>query len=189
METCTDSASHRRCSGRTVGVVYNLAGLIAHRFVIVVVLLVGAAACTNADPSSPAGTPNTQRNQPPATEEPDVTTMRITVDNRSINAQLADNPTARDLRDQLPLTLTFRDFNQLEKIADLPRSLTTEGVPDGDDPEIADIGYYAPSNNLVLYYGDVGYWKGIVRIGRFNRDDVDFIKGQPDGFQVTLDRQ
>lgn len=117
-----------------------------------------------------------------------MTTLRITVDNRPINAQLADNPTAQDLADQLPLTLTFRDFNGVEKIAPLPRPLTMEGVPEGDDPDIADIGYYAPSNNLVLYYGDVGYWNGIVRIGRFNGDDLDFIRGQPDGFQVTIEQ-
>jgi hypothetical protein len=44
------------------------------------------------------------------------------------------------------------------------------------------------SNNLVLYYGDVGHWNGIVRIGRFNSDDLDFIRGQPDGFQVTIEQ-
>jgi hypothetical protein len=27
---------------------------------------------------------------------------------------------------------------------------------------------YAPSGNLVCYCGDVGYWNGIVRIGRFD---------------------
>jgi hypothetical protein len=84
--------------------------------------------------------------------------------------------------------LTFRDFNRVEKIAELPRPLTLEGVPEGDDPDIADIGYYAPTNNLVLYYGDVGYWNGIVRIGQFNRDDVDFVRGQPDGFEVGIER-
>jgi hypothetical protein len=36
------------------------------------------------------------------------------------------------------------DLNDVEKIAMLPRPLTVEDVPDGDDPEIADIGYYAP---------------------------------------------
>jgi hypothetical protein len=71
--------------------------------------------------------------------------------------------------------------------AELPRPFTTEGVPEGDDPDIADIGYYAPSNDLVLYYGDVGYWNGIIRIGRFNADDVGFISGQPDGFPVTIE--
>ncbi len=116
------------------------------------------------------------------------TTIRINVDNRPINAQLADNPTAQDLAGQLPLTLTFRDFNRLEKIADLPKPLTMQGVPKGNDPEVAEIGYYAPSNNLVFYYGDVGYWNGIVRIGRFDSDEVDFIRDQPDGFQVRIER-
>jgi len=64
-----------------------------------------------------------------------------------------DNPTARDLGDQLPLTLRFRDFNRVDKIAELYRPLTTDGVPSGDDPEINDIGY-APSDNLGFYYGE-----------------------------------
>ena len=47
-------------------------------------------------------------------------TVRITVADQTINAKLSDNPTARDLTDQLPLTLTFRDFNRVEKVAELP---------------------------------------------------------------------
>jgi hypothetical protein len=151
------------------------------RFVTLAVVLLGAAACSGTDASSPVGTGQ-------ATEESDMSTIRITIDDRPISAQLADNQTAQDLAGQLPLTLTFRDLNGVEKIADLPRPLTMEGVPEGDDPDIADIGYYAPSTNLVLYYGDVGYWNGIVRIGRLNSDELDFIQGQPDGFQVTIER-
>jgi hypothetical protein len=78
-------------------------------------------------------------------------------------------------------------LNQVEKIAKLPRPLTTEGAPEGDNPEIADIGYYAPSQDLVLYYGDVGYWNGIVRIGQFDSDQIDFVERQPDGFEVTIE--
>ena len=74
------------------------------------------------------------------------------------------------------------------RVAGLPQPLTTEGVPDGADPEIADIGYYAPSQDLVLYYGDVGYWNGIVRIGRFDEGQLLFVEGQPDGFEVTIER-
>jgi hypothetical protein len=162
------------------------------RFVTLAVVLLSVPACSGTDASSPVGAPSSQTNQSPAaqsaTEESDMSTIRITIDNRPITAQLADNPTAQDLADQLPLTLTFRDFNGVEKIAELPRPLTMDGVPEGDDPDIADIGYYAPSTNLVLYYGDVGYWKGIVRIGRLNSDDLDFIRDQRDGFQVTIDR-
>jgi hypothetical protein len=167
--------------------VYNRAGVLT-----LAMALVSAVACSGTDNSSPAGTDGANAFSvsagQSATEKSDVTGIRITIDNRQMTAQLADNPTANDLAGRLPLRLAFRDFNHVEKIAELARPLTTEGVPDGDDPDIADIGYYAPSNNLVLYYGDVGYWKGIVRIGRFNDDDVDVIKGQPDGFEVTIEQ-
>jgi hypothetical protein len=80
----------------------------------------------------------------PTIKEAAVTDIRIIVDDQTFTAQLADNPTARDLVDQLPLTLRFRDFNRVEKIAELPRPLTMDGVPAGDDPELNDIGYYLP---------------------------------------------
>jgi hypothetical protein len=118
----------------------------------------------------------------PTIKETAVTDIRITVNDQTFTAQLSDNPTARDLIDQLPLTFRFRDFNRVEKIAKLPRPLTTDGVPAGDDPEINDIGYYAPSGDLVLYYGDVGYWSGIVRIGRLDAQDMRLIEieAEPD---------
>lgn len=117
-----------------------------------------------------------------------MTAIRISVAGKTIAAQLNDTPTAHDLARQLPLTLTFRDFNRVEKVAELPRPLTMEGVPAGDDPDIDDIGYYAPSGALVFYYGDVGYWNGIVRIGRFSQGDVDLIQRQPDGFTATIEQ-
>ena len=86
------------------------------------------------------------------------------------------------------MTLSFRDLNRLEKIAKLPRPLTTDGVPEGADPQVADLGYYAPSQDLVLYYGDVGYYSGIVRIGQFDSSQTGFIENQPDDFEVTIQR-
>jgi hypothetical protein len=63
-----------------------------------------------------------------------------------------------------------------------------DGVPAGDDPDINDIGYYAPSGDPVLYCGDVGYWNGIVRIGRLDAADMGLIERQLDGFELTIDR-
>ena len=117
-----------------------------------------------------------------------MSTIRLRVADQTLTAQLNDNPAAHDLIDQLPLTLTFEDFNQVEKVAELPRNLTMDGVPAGDDPEINDIGYYAPSRSLVFYYGDVGYWNGIVRIGRLSDGAIDLLRRQPDGFSVTIDQ-
>jgi hypothetical protein len=56
----------------------------------------------------------------------------------------------------------------------------------GRRPNIGDIGYYAPSGDLVFYYGDVGYWSGIVRIGRFDTS-VELIEHDEDKFQVTIE--
>lgn len=114
------------------------------------------------------------------------TPIKITVADTVITARLADNPTAHDLAAQLPLTLVFRDFNRVEKLAKLPRPLTMAGAPAGSDPDIRDIGYYAPSGDLVFYYGDVGYWNGIVRIGRFDTT-MEPIEDQDDDFQVTVE--
>jgi hypothetical protein len=113
------------------------------------------------------------------------TRITVTIGEHSYPATLADNPTARDLVTQLPLTLSFADFNRVEKIATLPQRLTMQGVPAGADPEINDIGYYSPGNNLVLYYGDVGYWNGIVRLGRLPQGMTDIAR-QPDGFTATI---
>jgi hypothetical protein len=117
----------------------------------------------------------------------DETPIKITIADAVITARLADNATAHDLAAQLPLTLTFKDFNHVEKIAKLPRPLSTEGVPAGADPDIGDIGYYAPSGDLVFYYGDVGYWNGIVCIGRFDTT-MEPIEHQDDNFHVTIER-
>ena len=117
----------------------------------------------------------------------DETPIKITIADTVITARLADNATARDLADQLPVTLTFKDFNQVEKIATLSRRLSMDGVPAGADPDIGDIGYYAPSGDLVFYYSDVGYWNGIVRIGRFDTA-MELIEHQDDNFQVRIER-
>ncbi len=55
-----------------------------------------------------------------------------------------------------------------------PPKLSTDDAPAGDDPFPRDIGYYAPWGNLVFYDGDVGYFSGIVRIGQFDGDMVQF---------------
>jgi hypothetical protein len=98
-----------------------------------------------------------------------------------LTGRLWNNPTARDLIAQLPLMLTFRDFNRVEKIAQLPRKLSMDGVPAGDDPFPRDIGYYNLSGNLVFYYDDVGYFTGIVRLGQF---DGSFEVGQRDTIPI-----
>ncbi len=120
--------------------------------------------------------------QPAANE----TSIRVIVGDTVLTGRLWDNATARDLIAQLPLTLTFRDFNGVEKIAQLPRKLSMDGVPAGDDPLPRDIGYYAPSGDVVFYYDDVGYFNGIVRIGQFD-GSVDGIVRETGDFTARIE--
>jgi len=60
-------------------------------------------------------------------------------------------------------------------------------LPAGADPDNGDIGYYAPSGDLVFYYGDVGHWNGIVRVGRFDTT-MELIEHQADNFKIKIER-
>lgn len=92
--------------------------------------------------------------------------IRIIVGGSQLTATLENNAAARDFAALLPLDLTLKDYNGTEKIADLPSRLSTKGTPEGIDPAIGDITYYAPWGNLALFYRDFGYARGLVRLGR-----------------------
>lgn len=113
--------------------------------------------------------------------------IRITFGDTELTARLHHNATARDLAAQLPLTLSFSDLNNVEKTARLPRELSRDGASEGADPVVGDIGYWAPDGDLVFYYGDVGFWNGIVRIGEFDVE-IDAIERQSDDFSVTIEQ-
>jgi hypothetical protein len=152
----------------------------------------GAADGDQATGATDGSTPGPPPHPSPGSGAPDVsasngTPIRITFGGTELSARLYDNATARDLAAQLPLTLTFSDFNNVEKIAPLPRELSLDGVPEGDDPEIGDIGYWAPGGDLVFYYGDVGFWNGIVRLGEFD-SGLDAVERQSGDFNVTISR-
>jgi hypothetical protein len=97
----------------------------------------------------------------------DASTMkiRLTVNGRSITATLIDSPTTRDFIILLPLTLTLEDYAGTEKIAYLSRKLSEEDAPEGYEPSVGDITYYAPWGNLALFYKDFGYAKGLIKLG------------------------
>lgn len=71
--------------------------------------------------------------------------IELTIDGSLVEAELYDHPVARELAGMLPLVLVFNDFNQVEKVAPLDRSLTLRGVLDADAPQPGEIGYYAPT--------------------------------------------
>jgi hypothetical protein len=172
-----------------------------HRHALALALLatVSLSACSGGDENGAPTTGAPDASTPAPSPRPDSasntpgdsssagTPIRITFGDTELTARLRDNATARDLVAQLPLTLTFSDLNAVEKTAPLPRRLSLEGAPEGDDPVVGDIGYWAPEGDLVFCYGDVGFWNGIVRIGEFD-GAMDAIERRSDDFSVTIER-
>jgi hypothetical protein len=130
------------------------------------------------DRNSPRQSPLTASPAPPtggATSEPagdqeHHMEIRITIGDQTFGATLRDSAAARDLLAQLPVTVEMTDHGGVEKTGPLPGQLSLEGQPEGADPDVGDLGYYAPGHDLVLYYGDQSYFPGIVVLGRMNGD-------------------
>lgn len=141
-----------------------------------------ASSSPSSDPASAAASSSPGSDQ----SSSDGTPIRVTLGGTVLTGRLFDNATARDLIEKLPVTVEFSDHLNMEKTGRLPEELSTEGMPEGEDPRPRDIGYYAPGGDLVFYYGDVGYHDGILRIGQFD-GDLDAIADQEDGFTARVE--
>lgn len=124
-------------------------------------------------PSAPTTPPSTGRTD--AAEKESSMRIRITIGEQRFGATLAESAATRDLLAQLPVTIEMVDHGGVEKTGPLPAPLALDGQPEGADPDIGDVGYYAPGRDLVLYYGDQSFFPGIVVLGRLDRDAAEQI--------------
>lgn len=92
--------------------------------------------------------------------------IRLTINGAAMTASLSDSEAARDFVAMLPLTLTLEDYASTEKIAYLPRKLSTAGAPAGHTPMAGDIAYYASWGNLAIFHKDFRYSEGLINLGR-----------------------
>jgi hypothetical protein len=115
-----------------------------------------------------------------------MTKIRMTIGDASITATLDDSAPAKAFVSLLPLTLTLTDYNKTEKVSDLPEHLPTTGAPEGYDPAVGDITYYAPWGNLAVFYRDFGYARGLVRLGRIE-SGIELLD-QPGSLEARIER-
>jgi len=169
-----------------------------HALVLALLAAMSLSACGGADDDREQGTSTSEASAPSprptstsGAQDADAsndTPIRITFGDTELTGRLRDNATARDLAEQLPLTLTFRDHNNAEKTAPLPRELAVDDAPAGHDPAAGDIGYWAPGGDFVLYYdNEAPYFDGIVRIGEID-GDMQPITRLPEDSSVTIER-
>jgi hypothetical protein len=113
--------------------------------------------------------------------------ISIAIGDERLSATVFDSAAGRDLVAQLPLTIAMTDHGAVEKTGPLPSPLSTAGQPDGADPDVGDVGYFAPGNDFVLYYGDQSFFPGIVIIGGLDGDAADRLAGMDGAVTATVD--
>ena len=113
--------------------------------------------------------------------------IKLTVNGNEIFVNLDESQASRELLEMLPLTLTFEDFNNTEKIASLPDELSTEGLPSGYTPEVGDFSYYAPWSNISVFYKDFRYSNSLYKLGRVE-SGTEILENMNGNFEVTIER-
>jgi hypothetical protein len=113
--------------------------------------------------------------------------IRLAINGRTATATLNDTQIARDFASLLPLTLNMKDLFGREKPGQLPRPLACgEGQ---STYQVGDLGYWAPSHDLAIFYADDRQRipsPGIVIIGRIDTG-LDLIAYAGDSFQLTIE--
>jgi hypothetical protein len=111
--------------------------------------------------------------------------IQFLLNGTAVTARLEDNPATRDFVAMLPMTVTLEDYASTEKIAYLPGKLSTQGAPEGIDPEKGDVTYYAPRGNLALFQKDFRYSSGLLRLGQIESGFEELLK--PGAAQITIE--
>ena len=167
--------------------------------VLAAAVAAAGAGCGDADPShdpdpltapvssDPTTSPSDRGSA--AVKEESMMTIQISIGEQRFGATLADSAATRDLVAQLPVTIDMADHGAVEKTGPLPAPLSLDGQPDGADPEVGDVGYYAPGNDLVLYYGDQSYYPGIVILGQLEGDAAQRIAEMDGPVTATVEGQ
>jgi hypothetical protein len=127
--------------------------------------VLGAAAASLLTPVG-ASAQSAQRSA--ASQEKPLMKVKFAFNGREFTATLYDNPSARDFAAMLPLDLKIDDYSNNEKIAYLPRKLTTDGSGPFGNEAPGDLGYYAPWGNLAFFYAGYRYSGGLIRLGRLD---------------------
>lgn len=71
---------------------------------------------------------------------------------------------AKELYDQLPLSVEVEDYSSNEKIFYPPKKLQTTGAPLAN-AQSGTLAYYAPWGNVVMFFGSFGSANGLYELG------------------------
>lgn len=111
--------------------------------------------------------------------------IRLVVGGQTAITTLYDNATARDFAALLPLSLTMEDYDTIERVATLPRKLTTQGAPDGMAPVAGELTHYAPWGNLAIFLKGRSYARSLLPLGKV--DEGMSLLARPGPYPVRIE--
>ncbi len=90
--------------------------------------------------------------------------IEIKSDKYTVMYQLNDSRAAKELYEQLPLTVQVENFSNNEKIFYPKTALNTNGVPKSDGKS-GSLAYYAPWGDVVMFYKAGSSASGLYELG------------------------
>lgn len=112
--------------------------------------------------------------------------IRVVMSSGEILIQMDDNSASEDLISRLPLTMSFEDYNNTERISYLDSELDTGNAPDECTPQRGDLTYYAPWGNLAFFCKDFRQSPQLVPLGKVI-DGEEYLDSLDKVGQVTLE--
>ena len=110
---------------------------------------------------APENTPSTI----PGSQEEAVLQIQVEAEGVTILFELNDSRAARELYEQLPLTIEVENYSTNEKIFYPPRTLDVSDAPQADT-QVGTLAYYAPWGDVVMFYGDFHTASGLYELGQ-----------------------
>lgn len=104
--------------------------------------------------------------------------IQVSDNEHTIIFQLNNSQAAKDLYDQLPLTLEVSDYSTNEKIFYPPSKLdTSDGIE--ANAKLGTLAYYEPWQDVVMFYDDFGKGNQLYELGQAisGREDIQNLSG------------
>ena len=152
-------------------------------FILAVVMLFVTSGCSSAQNSAASSESAVSKTEQLAAEN--TKRVMLEIDGKNAVLLLNNSPAAERLYNMLPLTLSFKDFNNTEKISYTEKSLNDGLKPEGHQPKAGDLCIYAPWGNLCLFYHDFRYTDDLFYLGCLE-SGVDLFAAQKSDFEVKL---
>lgn len=102
--------------------------------------------------------------------------IEMIIGEKTFVVSLNENEAAKDLIGQLPLTLTFENFGQTERIAYLNTPLKLGNAPTKTTPQTGDLTYYIPWDNLAVFVKPFRPSEDLVPLGKMGAEAVEALK-------------